>query len=116
MSLLYDAMEPVVLMERKRVSDGAGGFITSWVDGAEFEAAITFDSSMQARRAEAEGVTSLYTVTVYKNTELDYHDVFKRESDGQIFRITSNSDDQKTPQSASFQIRQYTAESWELTT
>lgn len=115
MSLLNDAMETVVLIERKRVSDGAGGFITSWIDGPEFDAAITFDSSMQARRAEAEGVTSLYTVTVPKYTELDYHDVFKRVSDGQIFRITSNSDDQKTPKSASFHIRQYTAEEFELT-
>lgn len=116
MSLLNEAMESVVLMERKRVSDGAGGFITSWEDGPEFDAAISFDTSMQARRAEAEGVTSLYTVITPKYTELDYHDVFKRLSDNQIFRITSNSDDKKTPQSASFQVRQYTAESWELPT
>lgn len=114
MSLLFDAMELVVLMERKRVSDGAGGFITSWVEGPEFDASITFDSSMVARIAESQGVTSLYSVWVDKNTQLDYHDVFKRLSDSKIFRITSDSDDKKTPDSASFQVRKYTAEEWEL--
>lgn len=112
--MVYDAMEPVVIMERKRIADGAGGFITTWADGAEFEAAISFDSSMQARRAETEGVTSLYTVIVHENTELDFHDVFKRVSDGHIFRITSNTDDKKTPKMASFKVREYTAEEWTL--
>ena len=113
MSLLTQAMEDVVLMEKKREPDGEGGFLPAvWVDGAKFKAAITFDSSMQARVAEKDGVTSLYTVTVPKNAKLEYHDVIRRLEDGKVFRITSDGDDKMTPESASFQVIQVTAEEW----
>ena len=113
MSLLTQAMEDVVLMEKKREPDGEGGFLpAAWVDGAKFKAAITFDSSMQARTAEKDGVTSLYTVTVPKNAKLEYHDVIRRLEDGKVFRITSDGDDKMTPESASFQVIQVTAEEW----
>ena len=110
MSLLTQAMEDVVLMEKKREPDGEGGFTTGWVDGVQFKAAISFDSSMQARTAEKAGVTSLYTVTVPINAKLEYHDVLKRIRDGKVFRITSDGDDKITPPSASFQFAQVTAE------
>ena len=113
MSLLAQAMEDVVLMEKKREPDGEGGFLPAvWVDGVKFKAAITFDSSMQARTAEKDGVTSLYTVTVPKNAKLEYHDVIRRLEDGKVFRITSDGDDKMTPESASFQVIQVTAEEW----
>ena len=113
MSLLTQAMEDVVLMEKQRQPDGEGGFLPAvWVDGASFKAAITFNSSMEARAAEKDGVTSLYTVTVPKNAKLEYHDVIKRLKDGKVFRITSDGDDKMTPESASFQVIQVTAEEW----
>lgn len=114
MSLLDKAMTNVVMLEKTRVSDGEGGFITQWKEGILFQAAITFDSSMQARTAEKQGVTSLYTVTLRKNTMLEYHDVFKRLSDGKIFRVTSDGDDKFTPESATLNMRQVTAEEWRL--
>lgn len=114
MSLLSDAMVDVVLLEKIRTPDGEGGFITSWKDGASFKAAITFDSSMQSRIAEKQGVTSLYTVTTNKSAMLEYHDVFRRVSDGKIFRVTSDGDDKFTPNSASLNMRQVSAEEWEL--
>ena len=110
MSLLSEAMEKCTMMDKTTVSDGRGGFTTSWVDGAEITAAIVFDSSMQARVAEAGGVTALYTITTAKNVNLQYHDVFRRKSDGKIFRVTSDGDDKKTPASASLNMRQVTAE------
>ena len=114
MSLLTQAMEDVVLMEKRRESDGEGGFITEWEEGTQFKAAITFDSSMQARVAEKQGVTSLYIVTTKKAAILSYHDVFKRLSDGKIFRVTSDGDDSFTPDSATLNMRQVTAEEFEL--
>ena len=59
MSLLTQAMEDVVMLEKTRVPDGEGGFTTDWADGVQFKAAINFDSSMEARTAEKAGVTSL---------------------------------------------------------
>ena len=112
MSLLESAMTDVVLLDKTTEPDGEGGFISSWKEGAPFKAAITFDSSLQARIAEKQGVTSLYTVTVKKNVMLEYHDVFKRLSDGKVFRVTSDGDDKYTPESASIDMRQVTAEEW----
>ena len=114
MSLLQEGMEPCRLLEKKRVPDGEGGLMTSWQDGPEFMAAVVCDQNMEARVAEKEGVTSLYTVTCAKGAKLDYHYVFKRLGDGKIFRVTSDGDDKKTPERASFHVSQVTAEKWEL--
>ncbi len=114
MSLLSNAMTDVVLMDKRREPDGEGGFITEWIESVIFSAAITFDTSMESRIAEKQGVTSRYTVTTNKSAKLAYHDVIKRLSDGKIFRITSDGDDKQTPKSATFQFLQVTAEEWVL--
>lgn len=114
MSLIDTMKTPCTMVDRRTVSDGQGGIIPAWVDGAVFDAAIIKDTSMQARMAEKQGVTEVYTVTVSRNIQLDYHDVFRRNEDGAIFRVTSNVDDSKTPKAASFQFGQVTAERWVL--
>lgn len=115
MSLLEEAMENCVLLNKTSFPDGYGGKIDTWADsGVNFSAAITFNTSMEARRAEAEGVRNLYTVTTGKGITLEYHDVFTRLSDGKIFRVTSDGDDNYTPASATLNMRQVTAEEWTL--
>lgn len=114
MSLLDEAMDGCVMLNKITTADGYGGYIVSWQDGAEFSAAIVLDTSMEARTAEKAGVTSLYTVTTRKVLNLQYHDVFRRERDGKIFRVTSDGDDKHTPQSAGLNMRQVTAEEWSL--
>lgn len=110
MSLLSDALEQCVMLDRTTQPDGYGGFYPSWTDGAAFNAAIVFDSSMQARTAEQQGVTSLYTVTTSRSVNLQYHDYFRRERDGKLFRVTSDGDDKYTPASTALDMRQVTAE------
>lgn len=114
MSLLDNAMEDVILLEKVRVPDGEGGFITNWSEGAVFKAAVTFDTSMESRIADKQGVTSRYTVTTRKSAMLEFHDVFRRISDGKIFRVTSDGDDKYSPNSSSLNMRQVTAEEWSL--
>ena len=115
MSLLSEAMTACVMLDKKTTADGYGGYVVEWIKGASFDAAIVMDSSMQAKIAEKQGVTSLYTITTTKALNLQYHDVFRREEDGKIFRVTSNGDDKKTPASATLNMRQVSAEEWELT-
>lgn len=115
MSLLSEAMEKCTMIDKTTVPDGYGGTIVSWKDGASFNAAIVFSTSMEARRAEAEGVKNLYTVTTSKSVNLQFRDVFRRESDGKIFRVSSDGDDNKTPASAALNMRNVTAEEWTLT-
>ena len=114
MSLLTEAMTSCHMIDKVTVSDGYGGYVTSYKEGAELKAAIRFDSSLQARVAEKDGVTSLYTITTQKSITLEYHDIIRRDSDKKIFRITSDGDDSFTPDSASLNMRQVTAEEFTL--
>lgn len=116
MSLLSDAFEECTMIHKTTQPDGYGGETAAWVDGATFDAAITFDSSMEARTAQAQGVRSLYTVTTKRSKVLEYHEVFRRERDGKLFRVTSDGDDRFTPASATLDMRQVTAEEWEVPT
>lgn len=116
MSLLSEAMENCTMLDKRTAQDGYGGYVTTWTEGAPFTAAIVLDSSIEAKIAEKQGVTGLYTVTTTKALNLQYHDVFRRERDGKIFRVTSDGDDKHTPQSAGLNMRQVSAEEWELTT
>lgn len=114
MSLLQDAMTKCQFLNRRRVSDGEGGTVTEWTEGEMFYAAIVLDSSMQSRIAQVQGVTAVYTVTTGRNLTLEYHEVFKRLSDGKIFRVTSDGDDKATPPSTRLNMRQVSAEEWTL--
>ena len=114
LSLLDEEMRSCVMLDKRTVADGYGGYRTEYTEGAEFNAAITFDTSIEARMAEKQGVTSRYTVTTGKALTLEYHDVFRRDEDGKIFRVTSDGDDKRTPASASLNMRQVTAEEWSL--
>lgn len=112
---LYEAMmDSCVLMEKVRVPDGLGGWTTEWTEGAPLKAAILKSTSVEARRAEAEGVTELYTVTVFRETPLEFHDVIKRISDGLILRITSNITDNTSPVFSGIDFGQVNAEAWKL--
>lgn len=116
MSLMDEFKYPVCFMEKTRVPDGAGGFKTTWTQGAKFVASITLDTSIEARVAEKQGVTNLYTINTSKKVMLEYHDVLRRLYDGKIFRVTSDGDDKFTPDSSTLDIRQVTAEEWSLPT
>ena len=114
MSLLDNAFEPFIVMNKTVTSDGYGGITTVWTDGAEISGAIVHDSSAEMQIAKSMGATSAYTLTVRKSLELDYHTVLKRLSDSRYFRLTSNSDDKKTPKTAGLDMRQYSAEEFVL--
>lgn len=116
MSLLSEAMTPCTMLVKTVQADGYGGYATTWADGTQFVSAIVFNNSIEARKAEADGVSSLYTVTTSRDFVLRFHDVFRRESDGKIFRVTSDGDDKYTPKSASLDMRQVNAEEWSLPT
>ena len=116
MSLLDDFARTCVLMEKKRVPDGAGGFLVEWTEGAEFTNYQALDTSMEARRAEKEGVTSLYSALVDKAVPIEYNDVFKDKTTGKTYRVTSYPADKEAPKSSTLPLKYFTAERWSLTT
>lgn len=116
MSLLDDFARECVLMEKTREADGAGGYNVTWTEGVTFENYQSLDTSMEARIAEKEGVTSVYSALVNSALPIEYNDVFKDTSTGQTYRVTSDPEDKVAPKSSSFDLKYFTAERWELTT
>lgn len=112
--LYMDFMEDFVFLDRTHAPDGYGGSVTSYVDGAAFRAALVLDTSTEAVVAAAAGAKSVWRVSVDPSVTLEYHDVFRRVSDGQVFRVTSNSADKTAPERATFRMAVCTAEEWRL--
>lgn len=110
MSLLDDFSHICVLVEKKRVSDSEGGYYVEWTDGVEFKNYQGLDTSMEARRAEKEGVTSVYSALVDKAVPIEYGDYFKDTTTGETYRVTSNPEDKQAPKSSTLPLKFFTAE------
>lgn len=114
MSLIDDFTEEYVILDKVTTNDAIGGYGDKYITGATILGAMTFDSSLQARIAQAQGVKSVYTFTTKKNVILDFHDVIQRKSDSKVFRVTQDGDDKFTPKGASLNMRQVTCEEWTI--
>lgn len=114
MSLLDDFSRACVLMEKSRQPDGEGGYITTWTEGAEFTNHQAIDTSMEARIAEKQGVTSVYSALVDVAVPIEYGDYFKDKESGAVYRVTSRPEEKQAPKSASFGLKYFTAERTEL--
>lgn len=105
MSLLEEAFEPCKILDKSTAPDGYGGVITTYVEGADINAAIVYDESLAARTASVQGVKDLYTITTKKSVVLQFHDVIKRVSDGKVLQVTTDGKDNHTPESAALNMR-----------
>lgn len=114
MSLIESAMEKFYIIDKVTSLDEYGSVKTEYKEGAEIYVAPSFDASTQARIAQQEGVSVRYSFYTKKTINLKFPDVIKRASDGQIFRITSDGTDNKTPDEAGLDLRKVEAEKWEL--
>ena len=114
MSLLDEFVRPCILLEKRRIPDGEGGYITTWKDGAEFINHQALDTSMEARIAEQQGLTSVYSALVNKAVPIEYGDVFRDVETGDTYRVTSDPKDKQAPRSASMQLKFFTAEAYAL--
>jgi hypothetical protein len=116
MSLLDSAFEDFVMLDKLTAPDGFGGMLTRYVEGATIPAAAVLMASPEATIAAALTNKESFTITTRKNVNLQYHDVLRRKSDGKVFRVTSDGDDLKTPDSASLNMRNVSAEEWSVPT
>ena len=110
MSLLEDYQRPCVIMEKTREPDGAGGYYTTWTEGLFFFNYQALDTSMQARIAEKQGVTSVYTGMIEKSVPLEYGDYYKDIASGETYRVTSNPQEKEAPASSTLSFKAFTAE------
>ena len=94
---MEDFFEGMCVVNKVSVSDGGGGFVWEWEDGAAFEGGIVLDSSTQMQIAQKTGTKAVYTLTTRKDMPFENGDLVKRLRDGAVFKITSDSADRKTP-------------------
>lgn len=113
MSLLDEYKETFAFMDKSHTRDAEGNPVVTWSQSeATFQAAIRFDSSVQAKRAQAEGVQDLYTIVTDTSISLEYNDVVKRIGDGTTYRVTTSGKDHHTPASAGLNMRAISAKLW----
>ena len=110
MSLFSKAMEISHIIDKTTGPDGYGGVKTVYKTGAQIEVAYSFNSSTEARVAAQQGVNNRYTLYTNKSVNLRFPDIVKRDRDGKIFRVTSDGDDKRTPESAGLDMRAVEAE------
>lgn len=115
MNLLESMYEPYVMMDKVSVDDDVGTFKYTWVEGATFNGYVKKVNAPEVTIAEQQGVNELFIVIVPKPVPLEYHDVFKRLSDGAVFRMTSLTLDDAAPAASTVQIAKGNCERWELT-
>ena len=107
-------MEPCRILNHIREDDKYGSSVDYWSDGATFDAAVIKNSTTEATITERQGISEIYTFVTQRGFTLNYHDVFRRLSDGQIFRVTGSTKDSEAPLVSSVKIAKVTAEKWEL--
>lgn len=111
-ALIFDLMESCCIMDKSTSDDLLGGTKETWSEGAAIDAAIIKDSSTEAIVAEKQGVSEIFTIVTKSSVSLDYHDVIKRLSDGDMFQVTSRGKDSAAPEMSTIPIRKVTAERW----
>lgn len=114
MSLLTQMMEDFIILNHVRTDDNFGGYTDAWTEGATFKAAIAKMASPEIVIAEQQGLSEQFTVVVEDTFSLDYHDVFKRKADNEIFRVTSKTADSTAHPASTVRIAKVTAERWVL--
>ena len=114
LKLIEQMMEKCRILNHIREDDPYGSETERWTEGSTFEAAFIKDSSTEAVVAQQQGLKEIFTIVTKKGFSLDYHDVFKRVSDGQTFRVTSKTKDSEAPEASTVRIAKVTAEKWEL--
>ena len=114
MSLMDEYSTGCVLLVKTRTDDPLGGYKTSWVNGARFQAAWEYEDAAEISVAEQQGVSRTYRIYVDKTLDLDFHEAFRRTDNGQIYRVTNPGTDRKTPSFSRLNKRLIEVEKWEL--
>lgn len=116
LSLIESMMEDFVFLNKVKVDDPVGGYKDDYQDGVTFKAAVIKNSTTEAQIAEKNGISEIFTIVTDKSMVLEFHDVLRRVSDGEIFRITSRAVDSQAPEASTVPIAKVSAERWVLPT
>ena len=110
--LIYELMEDFHLIDKVSSDDPYGGVVKNYRVGASFQAKVIKNNSTEAIVAEKQGSTEFFTV-VTKGLKLDFHDIFRRDSDNEYFICTAPEKDSVAPSRSTVKLAKATCERWE---
>lgn len=113
---LRDMYEKLVVVEKRTIPDGLGGYEVAYVEGAEFMGSITLDSSIEAKVAEQNGMKSVFTLVVDSSLPIERNDTLKRKSTNEYFRLTSNPNDTLVKTQMDGELKSASIERFEIPT
>lgn len=113
-TIMKDYQKSLVMLDRRTVPDGYGGFTVEWQEGAPFTAVVTQPKAGTADIAQAITEKKTYTVVTATNITLNKDDYFRSVADGRNFRVMSSNADRLAPDDSELQMRVTTAEEVEL--
>lgn len=116
MNLIESMMEDCVFLNKVKVDDPVGGYKDDYQSGITFKAAVIKTNTTETQIAEKSGMSEIFNIVTDKSMVLEFHDVIRRVSDGEIFRVTSRAVDSQAPAASTVQIAKVTAERWVLPT
>lgn len=114
MSLLEEYSDSYTQVIRVDSEDEYGSYITEYTDGVTFEASLAFTNEVSISTSEALGIRTNFQLMVPKDIVLSFHDLVRRNSDGKIFRVTSEGSNVYTPESSDLNLRYVDLEDWSL--
>ena len=114
MALIFDIMVGCHIYNKAIVDDAYGTAQKRYSKGAAFNAAVIKNTETEAIVAEKQGVTEIYTVVTEQGFELDYHDIFKRDKEGDFFIVTGRAHDTEPPAMSTVKISKVQAEPWKV--
>ena len=114
MSLMDEYTVGCVLLVKQRTRDGVGGYKTVYTAGEAFDAAFEYESAPEITVAEQQGVSRTYRIYVDKTLDLDVHEAFRRDDNGQIYRVVNPGTDRHTPSFSTLNKRLIECEKWDL--
>ena len=103
MSYFYDGFEDYYILNKSVVPDGEGSTITEWNRGAVIKASLDLGGSSEIRQAQAQNLKTVFTATFPIDTPVQYDTYLESKESGDVYRVTSNPQDNKTPPDATFQ-------------
>lgn len=90
-SPLLDSMrEHCVLLNKTVARDKTGGYVTVYTRGADFDAVIAENTSVEAAIAGINTEKGMVGVTVENAVPLEYHSVFMRVNSGKTYRVRTS--------------------------
>lgn len=114
MSALCAMASRCVKLKETDAPDGAGGFTRSFTEETPFDAVIVRGKFGEEKAGQKASEAAEFTVIVERDAGLNFHDVFKRLSDGAVFRMMSTAGDCAAPDVASVPIAKGKCERWAL--